>query len=388
MQGVAEAMTDQASTLQSRAVENGDALRQMASRHRFQREQARAAFVSALRVAFGRMCSDFPGLDGVVQGIDVYEASLPEVLDLTESGMFFALLEGTGERMGLLMACPDVMAGLIEAQTTGQVDAEPASPRKPTRTDAALLAPMIDLFLRLAEQRCAALAEETQIAGYAYGSFLDDPRPLGLMLDEIGYRVMKFDVSLGYGAKSGNWILVLPSAQDDPKAAVNGESDETQAAEWEQKLEVVVTESPVVLETILCRVSVSLTEAMRLRPGDMLRVPDTALETLSLESIDCQALGVGRLGQARGQRAIRLTADPGTLRDALGTQPAPCAIQASILPSVQPPELYMPEETGFDQDLSTGSPPADEPTTLQDGPRAEVEADATTSALGASLSPE
>lgn len=386
MQGVAEAMTDQASTSQSMTVDYGDALRQMASRHRIQREQARAAFVSALRVAFGRMCSEYPGLDGVVQGIDIQEASLPEVLDLAEPGMFFALLEGTGERMGLLMVCPDVLAGLIEAQTTGKVDAEPATPRKPTRTDAALLAPMIDLFLRLAEQRCTALEEEKQISGYGYGSFLDDPRPLGLMLDEIGYRVMKFGVSLGYGAKSGNWIFVLPNAQDDPKAAEMGASGDTQAAEWEQKLEVVVTESPVVLDTILCRISVSLTEAMRLRPGDVLRIPDTALETMSLENIENQALGVGRLGQARGQRAIRLTADPGTLRDALGTQPAPCAIQASVLPSVAPPTLDMSEESGFDQDHPTGSSCADEPITFHDRPRMAVGAQPTALTDGTSRS--
>lgn len=358
-------MTDQATTVPSQAADQGDALRQMASRHRIQHEQARAAFASALRVAFGRMCADYPGLDGVVQGIAVEDASLPEVLDLAEPGMFLALLEGTGERMGLLMVCADVLAGLIEAQTTGKIDAEPASLRKPTRTDAALLVPMIDVFLRLAEQRSTALAEASLIAGYAYGSFLDDPRPLGLMLDEIGYRVMKIKVSLGYGAKSGDWILVLPNTQDDMGPGEGVDRGGESAADWAQRLEVAVTDSPVVLETILCRVFVPLTEAMRLRSGDVLRVPETALEAMSLENISNQAIGVGRLGQARGQRAIRLTADPGTLRDALGTQPAPCAIPASVLRYAPPSALEVPADASADINVAAGADAADEAADLQ-----------------------
>lgn len=336
-------MTDNTSAEQIQATGQDTALKQMATRHLAAKAQELSDFSSALRHAFGRMCAEFPGLDGVVQNITIRDASLPEVLDLAEPGMFLALLEGQGDRMGLLMASPAVLGGMIEAQTTGSVDAVPPPLRKPTQTDAAMMAPMIDVFLRLAEQRCTTLPQAAQIAGYAYGSFLDDPRPLGLMLEETDFCIMNFRVSLGYGAKSGDWIVIVPrpavSHPSRAEDATRSKADE----EWQDRIEVVVAESSVTLEAVLCRVQLTLSEALRLRPGDVLRVPETSLEMLSLESIDQTALCIARLGQARAQRALRLTADPGCLTDETGGQLLQAALPASVIPFHPPHPSFAPE---------------------------------------------
>lgn len=321
------------------------ALGQMASRHRIAAGKERAAFEGALRVAFGRMAADCPGLEGMVSQVSLQNASLAEVIEQAEPGMFLALLEGQKEGMGLVMICPVTLAGMIEAQATGRVDSSLPPRRKPTRTDASLIAPMIEAFLRQVEARCATLPQADLVSGFDYGSFLDDPRPLGLMLDDGDYLTIRLQVSLGAGAKKGEWILVVPLGEPTRLRDGNeGHAAETASRDWEARLEATVRKSPVHLEAVLCRIQMPLTEALRLRPGDLLRLPDSALEALALESITHQPLGIGRLGQARGQRAVRLTAEPGNLTDATGVSISPVALSASILHFRPPQAAFVPED--------------------------------------------
>ncbi len=325
------------------------ALGQMAVRHRAAAAQERAAFAATLRVAFGRMAAECPGLEGVVREVSIEQAGLGEVIEQAEPGMFLSLLEGQGERMGLIMACPAVLAAMVEARATGRVDQCLPRPRRPTRTDAALLAPMIDAFLRLMESRCAELPQAGLVSGYVYGSFLDDPRPLGLMLDDGRYSMIRMQVSLGFGAKEGVWTVVLPLADpSDACAAPKAESDEV-ARDWRARLEAAVSSSPVQMDAVLCRVRISLTEALRLRPGDVLRLPESALESLALETITHQPMGIGRLGQARGQRAVRLTAEPGTLTDAMGVSVPPLALPATVLHARPPQPAFVPNANAQDE---------------------------------------
>lgn len=340
--------------------ERPSALWQMAARHRLAAEQEHAAFDGALRVAFGRMAANCPGLDSSVQSIEIQQVGLAELIDFAETGMFLALLEGRQERMGLAMLCPSLLSALIEAQATGRVEVASPPRRKPTRTDAALVAPMIDAFLRLLEARCAELPQSERVSGYVYGSFLDDPRPLGLMLEDGLFLMLYLRVSLGTGARQGSWRLFLPMA--DP-ACPQPEADAAATTrDWDARLEAAVHNSPVHLEAILCRLQLSLTEALRLRPGDTLRLPDTALESLALESITHQPIGIGRLGQARGQRAVRLTAEPGILTDATGVSVSPVALPASVAWLRPPKPAFVPEGAQTDTlDRSVFPDPALDP---------------------------
>lgn len=361
-------MTDQTDARHMDKSARDTALTKMATRHRVAQAQERAAFVAALRVAFGRMSAECPGLDGVVQDVTIRQGALAEVLDLAEPGMFLALLEGQGERMGLLMACPVVLAGMVEAQATGRVDKSDVAQRQPTRTDAALLAPMVDAFLRLAQIRCADLPQAPMVSGYGYGSFLDNPRPLGLMLDEGQFNILHLRVSLGFGAKEGDWFIILPDpAQAQQNASdKSGGNDTDSDKDWQDRLQVVIGDSGVVLNSVLCRVQLTLTEALRLRSGDILRLPETALEMLTLESIDQSALAIGRLGQARGQRAVRLTADPGHLSDGTGAVAPSLALPASIL-WVQPPKPpFTPQTAAGGVEMDGGAQDAQQPLSSAD----------------------
>lgn len=305
-------MTEQDRNDFPNGVTGAGALQRMAGRRRAEAEKAQATMLAALRLAFGRMGADCAGLDAVVQGVTLSEGALAEVLDLAESGMLYALLEGPKERMGLIMVDAAVLAGIIEAQTTGLVIASPVSPRKPTRTDAALLAPMIEAFLQQVAQCCAGLPCERQVTGFVYGSFQNDPRPLGLMLEDGTYTIVKLSVALGFGAKAGNWFLIIPQGGAELDQLAPDEPASEQDDDWKARLEFAINSSPVTLDAVLCRLQISLTDVLRLRVGDILRVPDSALESLTLETLDQATVSEGRLGQARGQRAVRLTTDIAT----------------------------------------------------------------------------
>lgn len=355
-----KAMTEQANSditsTASDQTQAANALLTIATRHRAVEAQERAVFGAALRVAFGRMAAEYQGLDAVVQSVDARQAALAEVLDLMETGVFLAVLEGRGERMGLVMACPTLLAGMIEAQTTGRVDPGTVPKRKPTRTDAALLSPMVDAFLRLVEQRCAGLPQADLVRGYVYGSFLDDPRPLGMMLDEGLFQVIHLRVSLGFGAKEGDWFLILPDMSEEVCCPDDTQTEAEAARDWQERLTVAISASEVEVSAILGRVQITLSEALRLRPGDIVQVPETALETLTLESINHEPLGIGRLGQARGQRAVRLTADPGVLTDLMGANASRLALTAQIIPFKPPQASFVPDPP---QDVPAPAPDFD-----------------------------
>lgn len=285
-----------------------DPLMRMARRGQAQAAQQQQALRMALSQAFGRMCAGCPGLDGGVTRVARRHMSLAELVEMTEPGTFLALLQAPDDGMGMAWLCPGLLAALVEAQTTGQVLAMPpgdAPPRLPTRTDAALIAPMIDNFLHQVSERCAELPEAGLLGGYAYGSFLEDSRPMGVVLEDVEYELFSMQVALAQGAVTGTWTLVVPRPQADKPCA-----DKDDAAEWEDRLNDTVSRSAVALNAVLCRLKLTLNEALALQKGDILRVPESALETLGLSALGGAQVASGRLGQARGFRAVRLIADP------------------------------------------------------------------------------
>jgi flagellar motor switch protein FliM len=314
-----------------------DPLSRMAQRHRVQAAQQGAALRAALSQAFGRMCAGYPGLNGHVAAVTRRTVSLAELVELTEPGMFLALLEGPGDGMGMVWLCPVALSALVEAQTTGQVLAiagQSGTPRLPTRTDAALLAPMVDAFLHQIGERCADLPEADLLCGFLYGSFLDDRRPIGVVLEDEEYELFTMRVSLAQGSVTGTLTLVVPR----PRAPV-AEGQGRESDDWETRLATAVERSPVALNAVLCRFKLTLHEALGLTKGDILRVPDSALETLALAAQGGAQVAEGRLGQARGFRAVRLTNDPATPEG--GSQRKAPALRLSKV-AAMPPVTHAP----------------------------------------------
>ena len=235
--------------------------------------------------------------------------SLGELVEMAPERALIAILDGPAEGLGVLMLSPAILAGMIEAQTIGRVKTGEIAPRKPTRTDAAMVAGVIDAALRGLEQALAEEADLVWAGGFRYASFLDDARPLGLLLEDTTYRLLRAEVDLGGGARLGEVYLALPAEgrgqSPGVKAAADAGVDHGHA--FLQALSERVNGAACGLDAVLARLKLPLSEVMALEEGMVLALPQAALDRISLEGLDGRRVAEGRLGQNRGLRAIRLS---------------------------------------------------------------------------------
>lgn len=271
------------------------------------------------RLAFARAARDRAGLMVDVLSMKVHRRSLAELLEIPPDRAFLALLDGPESGLGLLVMSAEVMSAVIEMQTTGRVSAATPLLRKPTRTDAAMVSGTID---RALEELEAILAEEADLVwagGFRYASFLEDPRPLGLLLEDHSYRVLTAELALSGDARKGQMILALPADGRGVRPSRQaGHISETPGAGFSAELGAAVLATDCALEAVLDRLTLPLRDVMALQPGQVLELPKAALDQITVEGMDGRPVAQARLGQHKGMRALRLkdsapetsTADP------------------------------------------------------------------------------
>lgn len=316
----------------------------------------------ALGQALAKAAQDLMALPLRVANIDQSRMSLADLPEALEDRALLAMLEGPGEALGLVVLPQATYSALIEFQTMGRLSVAAPAPRKPTRTDATLSAEFIDAFLTLFETDLIALEDITWAGGFRYASYLDDPRPLGLLLEDVSYRVMKVEMALGAGGdRVGNLMLVLPAQGRGPgpkalrKAAaaaapeargagLGGDLPEmgeepSEEVVWSEKMESTVLGTTATLDGVLHRVTLPLSAVLGWAAGTVLPVPMSALEHLRIEGSGGRLLGHARLGQNQGFRAMRISGaeeeqapvmgeDPyslGSVADAMGRGASPMA---------------------------------------------------------------
>jgi len=262
-------------------------------------------------LALARAARDGMALRLDVAQIAVQRLSLTELLELPPEQALIAVLEGPGDGLGVIMLAPPVLAGLIEAQTTGKVTTGALAARKPTRTDGAMVAEFLDRALEGLETALLAADDLIWAGGFRYASFLDDPRPLGLLLEDVPYRLVQAEVSLGGGAKTGPVLLALPADGRGrrPQKAAQAVPEAAAGMVFSAALGAQVMASSCALEAVLYRMTIPLSAVMGLKPGEVVPLPRAALDQIRLEGIGGRRLGAGKLGQNRGMRAVRLTAE-------------------------------------------------------------------------------
>lgn len=295
----------------------------------------RAAAAAAGRAA--QILADLPLLcDSVAAGT----CSLAELPELMPERALLAVIEAPGERLGVLALSPGAMAALIEMQAFGRVAQTTPEARKPTRADAALASDFINLLLEGLGQDAPRIPGEAGLTGFRYASHLEDARPLGLMLEDRGFRTLRLAVRLGRGTtRDGVIFLALPppcaldarasDAAPQPAArsrslaqpqaipqalpvAVPAPPAPQPAASPRPSLAVAMRSAPVPLVAVLCRRRISLAELRALTPGATLALPRQALSEARLETASGALLAQGRLGEAEGFHALRL-GDPQTV---------------------------------------------------------------------------
>jgi flagellar motor switch protein FliM len=264
----------------------------------------------AWRLALARAARDQLALTMDVARLDVQTRSLAELMEMpTERSLIAILDESGGEGLGVLAISPAILSGMIETLTTGRIAGTPPAARKPTRTDAAMVAGMIDAALSGLETVLEGGADQAWAAGYRYASFLDDPRPLSLLLDDVAYRVIRVDLALAQGARGGDLLLALPLAR---KAAQTAVAEPAPLADtFGADLAAQVAQTGCCIDAVLGRLALPLSRIMALAEGEVLALPCAAVDQIGLEGAGGCRIAEGKLGQIKGMRAVRLTmADP------------------------------------------------------------------------------
>ncbi len=349
-------------TNQTRAKVDDRVLRGRVERARTQLAAVAGGTVEqAWDMALRRAGQDTIALRIEVNSCRLRQLSLTELLEMPGVRSLIGILDGPAEAMGVIVLSPEVLSGLVEVQTVGSVTTHAPLARKPTRTDAAMVAGFFDSALTELDMALAGQPEAVWAAGFRYASFLDDPRPLALMLEDSAWQVAEAEVSLGGGAKVGRILLALPAVGRGVNAVADAGKQAASAAKFNAELREQVGHATATLDAVLVRLQVDLSELMGLGVEDVLPLFGASLETVQLETVDGRRMATARLGQARGMRALRVLALDGEDAGNTPVDPLLASAQGQFIPRGQvslTPARNLPPDVSTDpasmSDLMSG----------------------------------
>ncbi len=285
-----------------------DLLRRKLAGQRLQPNLGSSGVDRAFRSSWGRAARDGLKIQLDVEKLSVDRRSVAELVELVPDFALIAVLDGPAQGAGALILSQPVVAGFIEAQTVGRVRSQDLLPRRPTRTDGAMVSGVIDSALTILEKLLSADVDVGWVGGFRVGSFLDDPRPLPVVLEDVSLRVLTAEIKLSNGLRSGRIIFAVPAEGRFPVpfAQLFGSGDDGGAA-FRAAMEDRVDGACVQLNAVLTRVLLPIADVLTMAAGMVLPLGDAALGGISLEGLDGRCVGLGKLGQNRGMRALRLT---------------------------------------------------------------------------------
>lgn len=295
----------------------------------------------AFSVALARAAERAAGLALRVVTVSIRDQTVEEILDSLPEPALLATLEGPGGGPGLAALGPGTVSALIEMLMLGRIGAASPPPRRPTRTDGAMLAGFIDGVLAELERCHEGAMTANGFADFRFGRQLSDARPLALILDAPRYAVLRAEVAFGDEApgagkagRRGEVVLLAPvvgrAAVSVPPNATKSPvtADQPEAADWEKRLEQVVLCANAEVTAVLAQITLPLASILDLEAGQSLTLPDTAPGSVQLVGVDGRILSFCRLGQGNGRRAVRLAQDMPT-----DTIVAPPPVASRILPA-------------------------------------------------------
>ena len=338
--------------------------------------------VRALRLALARAADTLFDLPLVVATVEQRRVEAGEVEDALGDAGLFVLLDGTEGARAAMRLDPGVVAALIEVQTTGQIRPGEVRARAPTRTDAAMVAPLVDELLAGFDEGMGESRAEHAPQGFHFGDRVEDARALSLLLAAPEFEFFRLTVDLGPGLRSGRLDLLLPPAPAATRAsgapardgAARAAGAGTDAPDTDE-LAAVALAAPVVLDAVLARIALPLSDAMALETGQRLALPVESLRRVRLVAAGGHVAAQGRLGRRDGWRALRLAGTEAEAHAAAETgrggvsQAGDAAAEPEAQP--EPRQKTPPDHDGATADAERSPEPPDDG---QDGPEARGDA--------------
>ncbi|WP_380053049.1 FliM/FliN family flagellar motor switch protein [Falsihalocynthiibacter sp. SS001] len=299
----------------------------------------------------------------VVARIDVAERPRDMLIEVIEQGRLYILVQAADGRMGLAVPDSALLAAVIEIQTMGEVTSFGPTERKPTRTDASMIEPLI--AATLSELSDTGQEELARLAGFSFGRLIEEHRHLALVLEQDEYWCFDIQADLGRVAKRGRLLLCFPTLPPEVPQEDTAESEHS----WSATLEANVMEASVQIDAELHSFDLPLDQLAKLQVGDHVDIPREAIGRLKVKGGGGDIVATGRLGQANGRRAVRfmgLAGEDMTL-DVVAEAPHPLELMGSgagptpvtatdaVLPvDISLPEDFAPPDDGDDLDMPIG----------------------------------
>ncbi|WP_297779238.1 FliM/FliN family flagellar motor C-terminal domain-containing protein [uncultured Roseovarius sp.] len=284
--------------------DHGSVIQRMAQAARGGFDSRQMSPAKALRLALARVADSLFGLGITVATVEQMRLPLAEVAQHVSDEGLLVHLDGAAGTRGALCLDPQFLAGLIEVQTTGAVRPAVARPRAATRTDAAMVAPLIDAVMAEFDSQMTAEVEGYLARGFSFGDLVEDMRALSLVLLAPDYDLLQLTVDLGPGAKTGRLDLLLPVVPLPVRAAPGVGA----LGDGSAPLDQVVRTAPVVLDAVMGRLRLPLRDVWAFKPGDLVPIPREALGETQLVGTKGHIVAIAQLGQMNGWRALRLIA--------------------------------------------------------------------------------
>lgn len=249
-----------------------------------------------------RAVSGAIGIDFAVETASASTLRSDEIAEALPDLALLARLDGPAT--GLLALGPDLVAAMLEMRTLGRISPRPSGDRRATRTDAALVADVIDAGLAGLDA-ARPPGEPGLEPGLRFGAHLPDPRQARLLFDDDDdrLRVLSLTLTLPGGTRGGRVVLVLPVAERPAAQVERAAAERTFAADLVEQIGA----APAVLDAVVARITLPLAEVLALAPGDWLRLGTASVDRIDLQGLDGVRRHGARLGQNRGMRAVRLT---------------------------------------------------------------------------------
>lgn len=241
-------------------------------------------------------------------GVEEMRVSLEKISDTLPKGGLTMMLFGPEDGRGLISMDSSMVCAITEGLTTGRISSGDAAEREPTHTDALLCQRFVVTLLTVFAARLVGHPAADWATGFVPEDPVDDLRRLPILMDDEPYRVLTISTDFASGQRTGQMALVLPwdGRHDNPKKAKQKVQEEEKAQEWSSSMEQAVMPAEVELEAVLYRITLPLSTISSFEPGTEIPIPRRAIAEVSLEDGNDERVGIVRLGQSQGFRAIRV----------------------------------------------------------------------------------